>query len=161
ARNLGAVLAAYAALAVFAVFVDDPAVTILAFSPSALVGPRIARLLGAREESAGALMTATVVISFPLLLVAAPGARPLVDMSLFAFVVGAAVAGAIPTVRDAMLRASRVAAETRAAVAVSQNICFARGPLSTSPISLRSDSRNRLRVRPLRRSSRPPSRWMT
>ncbi len=103
ARNLGAVLAPYAALAVFAVFVDDPAVTILAFSPSALVGPRIARLLGAREESAGALMTATVVISFPLLLVAAPGARPLVDMSLFAFVVGAAVAGAIPTVRDAML----------------------------------------------------------
>src|SRR5207249_2832491 len=68
ARNLGAVLAPYAALAVFAVFVDDPAVTILAFSPSALVGPRIARLLGAREESAGALMTATVVISFPLLL---------------------------------------------------------------------------------------------
>ena len=103
ARNLGAVLAPYAALAVFAVFVDDPAVTILAFSPSALVGPRIARLLGAREESAGALMTATVVISFPLLLVAAPGARPPVDMSLFAFVVGAAVAGAIPTVRDAML----------------------------------------------------------
>ena len=50
---------------------------------------------------------------------------------------------------------------TALAVAVSQNICFARGPLSTSPISLRSDSRNRLRVRPLRRSSRPPSRWMT
>jgi hypothetical protein len=100
---VAALLAPYAALGIFAMFLGDPAATILALAPSTLVGPRVARLVGVREESTAALMTASIVISFPLLLAVAPAARSLVDMGLFAFVVGAAIAGAIPTVRDAML----------------------------------------------------------
>jgi hypothetical protein len=48
-------------------------------------------------------MSASIVLSFPLLLLAAPGSRSVVEMGLFAFVAGAAIAGSIPTLRDAVL----------------------------------------------------------
>ena len=102
-RNLAALVVSYAALLVFAIAVDDPAAMIIALAPSSLFAPRIARLVGAREESAAALMTAALIASFPLLLIVEPGARSVVDTGLFAFVIGAALAGMVPTVRDLVL----------------------------------------------------------
>src|SRR5205814_1525904 len=124
----------------------------------------------------GALLTGTVVLSFPLLLAAIPDLGPNVNVALFAFVIGTALAGSLPTLRDAVLPVidgaryvalviilggAGLAALSRVdlrAVADSQTICLARGPDSTSPISFLSVSRNRLRARPLSRSRRPPRR---
>jgi hypothetical protein len=102
-RNLAPIVLAYAALGLVAVIVADPAVAILALAPSPLVGPALARLVGAREETVGALVTGTVVLSFPLLMAAIPGLAPTVNVALFAFVIGAALASSVPLFRDTIL----------------------------------------------------------
>ncbi|HEV8470589.1 MAG TPA: hypothetical protein VGR46_13365 [Candidatus Limnocylindria bacterium] len=48
-------------------------------------------------------MIGTIVLSLPILMAAVTGVATTVNMALFAFVFGAAIAGTIPTVRDAML----------------------------------------------------------
>jgi len=85
------------------VVVGDPVVAILALAPSPLIGPALARIVGAREETVGALLTGTIVLSFPLLLAAIPGLAANVNISLFAFVIGAALASAVPMFRDTVL----------------------------------------------------------
>jgi len=96
------------------VIVSDPVVAILALSPAPLIGSALARFVGARAETVGALLTGTIVLSFPLLLAAIPGLGALpdqgplplgqnVNVALFAFVIGAALAGAVPIIRDAIL----------------------------------------------------------
>jgi len=102
-RNLAPIVLGYAGLGLVAVIVGDPVVAILALSPSPLVGPVLARLLNARAETVGALLTGTIVLSFPLLLAAIPGIAAQTNVALFAFVIGTAVAGAVPTMRDAVL----------------------------------------------------------
>jgi hypothetical protein len=59
-----------------AAIAGDPIVAILALAPSPLIGPSLARLVAAREETVGALLTGTIVLSFPLLLAAIPGMGP-------------------------------------------------------------------------------------
>jgi len=85
------------------VIVGDPVVAILALSPSPLIGPVIARFVNARAETVGALLTGTIVLSFPLVLAAIPGFAAQTNVALFAFVIGTAIAGAVPTMRDAVL----------------------------------------------------------
>ena len=102
-RNLAAIALPYAGLGLVAVIVGDPVVAILALSPSPLIGPALARIVGAREETVGALLTGTIVLSFPLLLAAIPGLGPNVNIGLFAFVIGAALASAVPLFRDLVL----------------------------------------------------------
>jgi hypothetical protein len=102
-RNLAPIVLGYAGLGLVAVVVGDPVVAILALAPSPLIGPALARFLSARAETVGALLTGTIVLSFPLLLAAVPGLGPQVNVALFAFVIGAALAGAVPTMRDAIL----------------------------------------------------------
>jgi hypothetical protein len=85
------------------VIAGDPVVAILALAPSPLIGPALARFVGAREETVGALLTGTVVLSFPLLLAAIPGVGQQVNVALFAFVIGAALASTVPLFRDLML----------------------------------------------------------
>ena len=102
-RNLAAIALSYAGLGLVAVIVGDPVVAILALSPSPLIGPALARIVGARQETVGALLTGTIVLSFPLLLAAIPGLGPNVNIGLFAFVIGAALAGAVPMFRDLVL----------------------------------------------------------
>jgi hypothetical protein len=97
------ILFAYVGLGVVAVVVGDPIVVILALGPAPLVGPTLARLVGAREETVAALLTGTIVLSFPLLLAAVPGMGPDVNVALVAFVIGAALAGAVPVLRDSIL----------------------------------------------------------
>src|SRR5688572_11520212 len=72
-RNLAALLVPYAGLALVAFLIADPAAALLAFAPAPLLGPRLARAVGVREETVGALMTGTVVVSFPLLVAVIPG----------------------------------------------------------------------------------------
>jgi hypothetical protein len=86
-----------------AVVVGDPVVAILALSPSPLIGSTLARFVAARAETVGALLTGTVVLSFPLLMAAIPGLAPKMNVALFAFVIGTALAGSLPTVRDVVL----------------------------------------------------------
>ena len=102
-RNLAPILLAYAGLGVVAVIVRDPVVAILALSPSPLIGPSLARFVAARAETVGALLTGTIVLSFPLLMAAIPGLGPSVNIALFAFVIGTALAGSLPTLRDVLL----------------------------------------------------------
>ena len=102
-RNLAPIVLGYAALGLVAVIVGDPVVAILALSPSPLIGPVIARFLNARAETVGALLTGTIVLSFPLVLAAIPGIAAQTNVALFAFVIGTAIAGAVPTMRDAVL----------------------------------------------------------
>ena len=102
-RNLAPIVLAYAALGSLAVIVGDPVVAILALAPSPLIGPALARIAGAREETVGALLTGTLVLSFPILLAAIPGLGPQVNIALFAFVVGTALASAVPLFRDLVL----------------------------------------------------------
>ncbi len=102
-RNLAPIVLAYAALGFLAVIVGDPVVAILALAPSPLIGPALARIAGAREETVGALLTGTLVLSFPILLAAIPGLGPQVNIALFAFVVGTALASAVPLFRDLIL----------------------------------------------------------
>jgi hypothetical protein len=102
-RNLAPILLSYAGLGLVAVIVGDPVVAILALAPSALIGQTLARLVGAREETVGALLTGTIVLSFPLLLASIPGLAPSVNVALFSFVIGSALAGAVPMFRDAVL----------------------------------------------------------
>jgi len=102
-RNLAPILLAYAGLGVVAVIVGDPVVTILALSPSPLIGPSLARFVAVRAETVGALLTGTIVLSFPLLMAAIPGLGPSVNIALFAFVIGTALAGSLPTLRDVLL----------------------------------------------------------
>jgi hypothetical protein len=102
-RNLATVIVPYAGLGLFAVLVNDPAAALLALSPAPLIGPRIARAIGAREDMVGALMLGTVVLSLPLLMASVTGAAAVMNVALFAFILGAAIAGTVPTVRDAIL----------------------------------------------------------
>ncbi|MDQ2915107.1 MAG: hypothetical protein M3T56_17935 [Chloroflexota bacterium] len=102
-RNLAAIALAYAGLGLVAVIAGDPVVAILALSPSPLIGPALARFVGAREETVGALLTGSIVLSFPVLLAAIPGIGPQVNVALFAFVIGTALAGAVPILRDMVL----------------------------------------------------------
>ena len=102
-RNLAPIVLAYAALGFLAVIVGDPVVAILALAPSPLIGPALVRIAGAREETVGALLTGTLVLSFPILLAAIPGLGPQVNIALFAFVVGTALASAVPLFRDLVL----------------------------------------------------------
>lgn len=102
-RNLAAVLLPYTGLCLVAVTVGDPVVAILALSPAPLIAPALGRFVGAREETVGALLTGTIVLSFPLLLAAIPGLAAPVNVALLAFVIGAALAGAVPIFRDAIL----------------------------------------------------------
>jgi hypothetical protein len=102
-RNLVPIVLGYVGLGLVAVIVGDPVVAILALSPAPLVGPVIARLLKARAETVGALLTGTIVVSFPLVLAAIPGIAAQTNVALFAFVIGAAIAGSVPTMRDAVL----------------------------------------------------------
>jgi hypothetical protein len=102
-RNLAAIALPYAGLGLVAAIVRDPVVAILVLSPSPLIGPTLARFVAAREERVGALLTGTIVLSFPLLLASIPGLAPKVNVALFAFVIGTALAGAVPIFRDAML----------------------------------------------------------
>jgi len=102
-RNLAPIVLAYAGLGLVAVVVGDPVVAILALSPSPLIGPTLARFVGAREETVGALLTGTIVLSFPLLLSAIPGIGQQVNIALFAFVIGTALASAVPLFRDLIL----------------------------------------------------------
>jgi hypothetical protein len=102
-RNLAAVALPYAALGLFAIVVNDPAAVLLALAPAPLIAPRLARATGTREDMVGALAIGTVVLSLPVLMVATKGVAASVNMALFAFVFGAAIAGAVPTVRDALL----------------------------------------------------------
>jgi hypothetical protein len=102
-RNLAPILLAYAALGLVAVVVGDPVVALLALSPSPLIGSTLARLVAARAETVGALLTGTVVLSFPLLIAAIPGLGPKLNVVLFAFVIGTALAGSLPTLRDLLL----------------------------------------------------------
>ena len=102
-RNLAPILLAYAGLGVVAVIVGDPVVAILALSPSPLIGPSLARFVAVRAETVGALLTGTIVLSFPLLMAAIPGLGPSVNIALFAFVIGTALAGSLPTLRDVVL----------------------------------------------------------
>ena len=102
-RNLAPILLGYAGLGVVAVIVGDPVVAILALSPSPLIGPSLARFVATRAETVGALLTGTIVLSFPLLMAAIPGLGPSVNIALFAFVIGTALAGSLPTLRDVLL----------------------------------------------------------
>ena len=102
-RNLAPILLGYAGLGVVAVIVGDPVVAILALSPSPLIGPSLARFVVVRAETVGALLTGTIVLSFPLLMAAIPGLGPSVNIALFAFVIGTALAGSLPTLRDVLL----------------------------------------------------------
>jgi len=102
-RNLAPIVLAYCALGLVAVVVGDPVVAILALSPSPLIGSTLARFVAARGETVGALLTGTVVLSFPLLIAAIPGLAPNVNVAVFAFVIGTALAGSLPTLRDAVL----------------------------------------------------------
>jgi hypothetical protein len=78
-------------------------VALLALAPAPLVGPELARIAGARSETVGALLTGTTVLSFALLNAAIPGVIATVNLGLFAFVIGTAIAGSVPTMRDALL----------------------------------------------------------
>src|SRR5207245_11770662 len=102
-KNLAPIVLAYAALGLVAVVVADPAAAILALAPAPLIGPALARFVRAREETIGALMTGTAVLAFPLLIAAIPGLGPSANVALFAFVIGAALAGSVPLFRDATL----------------------------------------------------------
>ena len=86
-----------------ALIAADPAVVVLALSPSSLAGAAIARWIGAREETVGALMTGTIVLSLALLPAGVPALAVTLNMGLAALVVGVVVAGSFPTVRDAIL----------------------------------------------------------
>jgi hypothetical protein len=102
-RNLAPIALAYAGLGLAAVTIGDPAVAILALSPAPLIGPVLARFVAARAETVGALLIGTIVLSFPLLMTAIPGMAPKLNVAVFAFVIGAALAGSVPTLRDAIL----------------------------------------------------------
>jgi hypothetical protein len=102
-RNLAPIVLAYAGLGLVAMIVGDPVVAILALSPSPLIAPALARLVAAREETVGALLTGTIVLSFPLLIASIPGIAPNVNVALFSFVIGTVLAGSLPTLRDVVL----------------------------------------------------------
>ncbi|HEV8534190.1 MAG TPA: hypothetical protein VGR87_00495 [Candidatus Limnocylindria bacterium] len=117
-RNLAAVLIPYAALGLFAAPLGDPAALLLALSPSPLIGPWLARIAGTREETVGALMIGTVVISLLALLATVPAVATQVNTALLLFGVGAAIAGAVPTMRDALLPVLDGARYVAAAIAL-------------------------------------------
>jgi hypothetical protein len=102
-RNLAPIVLAYVGLGLVAGVLSDPVVAILALAPSPLIGPALARFVAAREETVGALLTGTIVLSFPLLLAAIPGLGPQVNVGLFAFVIGTALASTVPLFRDLIL----------------------------------------------------------
>lgn len=93
---------------------------VLAFSPAELAAPALARALGGRTETAAALMTGTVVLSIALLLAffGVTAAGTAVNTALFALVIGAAVAGSVPTLRDALLPLIRAASWTALGILV-------------------------------------------
>ncbi len=124
-RNLVAVVAPYAALLAVIVTIGgalDAATRVgavaLVLSPAALAAPGHAEALGARRETAGALLAGSLLASFALLLVAGPSlGQPFATAStgLFALLLGAAFAAAVPTLRDALLRELRWTADVASA----------------------------------------------
>src|SRR2546428_13756247 len=62
-RNLAAIALPYAGLGLAAVIAGDPVVAIPALSPSPLIGPALARIVGAREGPAGAPPTRPTVLA--------------------------------------------------------------------------------------------------
>jgi hypothetical protein len=100
-RNLVPVVLSYLALYLLAIRLGDPSGVLLVLAPAPVLGARLAGAVGAREETAGALVTATIFLSLAFLS-AAPVATS-VGTSVFAFLLGAALAGSSPTLRDAVL----------------------------------------------------------
>jgi hypothetical protein len=93
---------------------------VLAIAPAELAAPALARLLGGRMENAAAVVTGTLVVSFALLLTmfGAAASAATTNTALFAFVAGAAVAGAVPLLRDAVLPLIRAASALALAILV-------------------------------------------
>jgi len=78
---------------------------VLAIAPAELAAPALAWRVGGRMETAAAVVTGTLVVSFALVLTmfgSGAGAAP-ANAALFAFVAGAAIAGTVPPLRDALL----------------------------------------------------------
>ena len=126
-RVLVAVVAPYLVLVPVAVAIGGLAPTLelgallLAAAPAELAAPALARAVGGRAETAAAVMTGTLVVSFALLLtvVGPAGASAATANTAFvALAVGAAAAGAVPTARDAVLGAIRLAANVALAILV-------------------------------------------
>ena len=94
---------------------------LLAIAPAELAAPALARALGGRIETAAALMTGTLVVSFALLLAALGPARAsaaTANTAFIAFIVGVSAAGAVPPLRDALLGPIRVAANIALAILI-------------------------------------------
>ena len=93
----------------------------LAVSPAELAAPALARALGGRMETAAALVAGSIVVSLALLAAASAG---IVSAATFAFAVGVAVGGSLPTLRDALLPlirgASNIALAVLAVVAIAR-----------------------------------------
>ena len=92
----------------------------LAIAPAELAAPAVARLLGGRMENAAAVVTGTLAVSFALMLTTfgTGASAAAANTALFAFVAGAAVAGAAPLLRDALLPLIRGASAVGLAILV-------------------------------------------
>src|SRR5207245_6413477 len=111
-RVLVAVVAPYLVLVPVAVAIGGLAPTLalgallLAAAPAELAAPALARAVGGRAETAAAVMTGTLVVSFALLLTALGPARAseaTANTAFIAFLVGISAAGAVPPLRAALL----------------------------------------------------------
>jgi hypothetical protein len=78
----------------------------IAFAPALLAAPRVAALVGGRRDRAGALTAGTLAAAV-LLNALGPGGFRAFGPALVAFVVGVAVAGAIPMLPDVVRAAIR------------------------------------------------------
>lgn len=94
---------------------------LLAIAPAELAAPALARLVGGRMETAAALLTGTLVVSFALMLATlgtTGGSGAIVNTALVAFLVGVSAGGALPQLRDALLVPIRAAANVALAILV-------------------------------------------
>lgn len=113
-RNLVVVTAPYAVTVPIALAVAErlePAnaagLIALALAPSALLAPALMTAAGARRaDMAGALLLGTLILSFALV-VTRPGTTTDAITAAQAFVVASLAAGAMPTIRDRVLRPLR------------------------------------------------------
>ncbi|MEO8632325.1 MAG: hypothetical protein ABI466_03125 [Chloroflexota bacterium] len=113
-RNLVVVTAPYAVTVPIALALAErlePAnaagLIALALAPSALLAPALMTAAGARRaDMAGALLLGTLILSFALV-VTRPGTTTDAITAAQAFVVASLAAGAMPTVRDRVLRPLR------------------------------------------------------
>ncbi len=81
----------------------------VALSPALLVGPAAAASVGARADRIGALVAGTVALAFLLNAAGRDAAFEALSGAMVAFVAGAALASAAPTLRDLVLRPIRLA----------------------------------------------------